>query len=147
MSQMKRADGNGEAKATGFDHLEGQPPTWPVPLGPTAFSTPLCVQPAPPTLQAAAIISFQCGRVGGGGVVTFLLTTTLWLPLSGLKAFSGFQPPLFPAPLPGLNFLRFFPAVTATPRLWFPPAPSLLGQCPSPLPCPSGQCLCLQRTL
>ena len=106
--------GKPRPQVVAFDHLEGQPPTWPVPLGLTVF-TSLCVQPAPPTLQAAAIISFQCRRVVGGGVVTFLLTTTLRLPLSGLKAFSGLQAPLFPASLPGLNFLRFFSAVTATP--------------------------------
>ena len=54
----------------------------------------------------------QCMKVENESEVA---QSTLRLPLSGLKAFSGLQAPLFPASLPGLNFLRFFSAVTATP--------------------------------
>lgn len=134
-----------EAKATGFDHLEGQPPTWPVPLGLTAFSTPLC--PASSTHSPSRCnYIFPVQEWWAEEVVLSAdnhpLASTVWS-----KSFFRLPAPSLPSPLPGLNFLRFFPAVTATPRLWFPPAPSLLGQKAQPSPRPSGQCLCLQRTL
>ena len=84
MSWMERVDETRKPRpqVTAFDPLEGQPPAWPVLLGLAVFSTSLCVQPAPPLSKAAAIISFQCRGLQGGRVVTFLLTTILWLPLA-----------------------------------------------------------------
>ena len=112
-------------------------PAWPR----CVLHVPLCPA-SPTTLQSCCNYIFPVqGAAGRAGCYFPADNHPLASTGFGLKAFSGLQAPLLPAPLPGLNFLRFFPPVTAPSPL----AP--LSRCPVPLPCPSGQCLCLQRTL
>ena len=84
MSWVERVDETGKPRpqVTAFDPLEGQPPAWPVPLGSLCSPRPSVSSQPHPLSKAAATISFQCGGVQGGRVVTFLLTATLWLPLA-----------------------------------------------------------------